>query len=192
MIDVAHLYYDLITSSRESIKSLLTPASLGVVLSEKSLGRLSIGQHRTDNQLFVTMEDRTFPFLWSAGLFITMDDDAFPFLWAAGHWAEHAKVIEAANDDIPRSVMQLYRQEDLWRSFPQILGSESMYDHEIQPHWFDVTDYKSEPLMLAFGGWRFQHSVSWNLMPTFPRRGILLAPSMPLRVLDITVLSKCF
>lgn len=112
MLDVASLHHDLITSSGRSVDDLITMPRSPVVLSGHSLGWMDIvGCHAGTYQ------------------FITIDQSVFPFLEAAGYWAEHAAVAEATDGDIPRLVLQLYKQEHLLRGFPQILGPASTYGH---------------------------------------------------------------
>ena len=104
MLDIANLHYDLITSSGRSIDELITMSSSDMVLCGHSLGRMHISAQRAGGSPLVLMCDLEFPFLQSAS-----------------DWASLAAVVEAADDDIPRLAMQLYRQEHLLRSFPQIL-----------------------------------------------------------------------
>jgi len=131
MLDVVNFHHDLIVSSGRSIDDLITMSSSDVVLSGNDLGRMRISAHR-------------------GGMYsvVTMCESSFPFLRAASYWAEHAAVVEIADDDIPRLVMHLYGQEHLWRSFPQILGSGLIYGHDY-PSWFEERDYRPEPLTHA-------------------------------------------
>jgi len=131
LLDVANLHQDLITSSGITVEDLITMSPSDVVLSGCSLGRVRISAHPRGMHTV-----------------ITMCESIFPFLQAASCWAEHATVVETANDEILRLVVDLYGQEQLWRRFPQILGSGIIHDRDY-PLYFEKVDYRPEPLTHA-------------------------------------------
>lgn len=139
MIDLANLHNDSIKSSGKPRRDLLLLESSEVVLSGNHLGRLRL-ERQADNHLAVIM-----------------DKGAFPFLWSAGYWAEHSRVVEAANDDIPGLVLQLYKQEPLLRDFPQILGLGFLYHHgedEYMHELYIKVGHTPDPLI---------HACCWGL-----------------------------
>jgi hypothetical protein len=59
---------------------------------------------------------------------IIMGYGKFWFLRSARYWAEYARAVETADDDIAQLILQLYGQEHLLLRFPQILGLGFIYE----------------------------------------------------------------
>jgi hypothetical protein len=135
MVDVASIHHDSISSSGMFSTYLTSLSTPEVVLSGKSLGRVDITEHRKDKTLVVTM-----------------DDSVYPFLRSASYWAEQAQAVEAADDDIPRLVMQVYEERNLLRCFPQILGLGFIQDwdeYEYMRGLYIAAGHRPSPLIHA-------------------------------------------
>jgi hypothetical protein len=113
MIDVASMHHDSITSSGKLYSDLLAMSCSEVVLLGNSLGSPTFLKNKKSNSP-VTI----------------MDHGEFRFLRSAMYWAEYARAVETADDDIPRLVLQLYVQKRLLCGFPQILGLGFIFDEE--------------------------------------------------------------
>jgi hypothetical protein len=133
LIDVANLHHDSMISSGKSRDDLSMISASDVDLQGNFLGRT----------LFSVLSE-------TDSLCNLKENSGFSFVRSAGYWTEHAKVVEAIDEDIPRIVMQLYGQEYLLDGFSQPLESvpeNSRYRH--QSYGFSTARYRPEPLIHA-------------------------------------------
>jgi hypothetical protein len=135
--DVASMHHDSITFSGKSYSDLLAMSSSEVVLLGNSLGRPTFYNDKESNSTVTVMDYREFGFLRSAR-----------------YWAEHARAVETADDDIPRLVLQLYVEKRLLCGFPQILGLGFIFDdetdeYEYVPGLYTRVGRRPEPLIHA-------------------------------------------
>jgi hypothetical protein len=156
MIDVANIHHVSIKSSGKSpddLHEMTRFEVLFVINSPNDLHKIprppevvSLGNNLGKPRFLVSSED---------GSVVTiMDNEHFPFLRSASYWAEQAQVVEAADDDIPRLVMQLYREEHLLRGFPQITGRGFIFytyysDYEYDEGLYTPDGYRPNPLIHA-------------------------------------------
>jgi hypothetical protein len=156
MIDVANIHHVSIKSSGKSpddLHEMTRFEVLFVINSPNDLHKIprppevvSLGNNLGKPRFLVSSED---------GSVVTiMDNEHFPFLRSASYWAEQAQVVEAADDDIPRLVMQLYREEHLLRGFPQITGRGFIFytypsDYEYEEGLYTPDGYRPNPLIHA-------------------------------------------
>jgi hypothetical protein len=95
LIDVADIHHNSLMSSRKPTDDLLTTLRSGMVFGDF-----------VSRREFLEREDIAFPA-------IIMDYGEFWFLRSARYWAEHARAVETADDDMTQLLLQLYGQEHL-------------------------------------------------------------------------------